>query len=105
MTKQGYETGKRMTVSYWPIAEAIPYARNARVVPDSAVAKVAASIREFGFKNPILVSKDGTIIAAEKAGRRCFAMELSPAFCEVAVKRWENYTGETATLDTQDATS
>jgi len=36
------------------------------------------------------------IIAAEKLGRRCFAMELEPVFCDVAVKRWEDWTGKKA---------
>ncbi|MFC1475815.1 DNA modification methylase [Candidatus Zixiibacteriota bacterium] len=38
------------------------------------------------------------IIAAEKLGRRCFALELEPRFCDVAVARWESYTGEKANL-------
>jgi len=37
-----------------------------------------------------------TIIAAEKARRKCYAMELSPAYCDVAVKRWEQATGRKA---------
>ena len=36
------------------------------------------------------------IIAAERVGRRCFAMELEPVFCDVAVKRWEEFTGKKA---------
>lgn len=33
------------------------------------------------------------IVAAERAGRRCFAMELDPVYCDVAVRRWEIATG------------
>jgi DNA modification methylase len=36
------------------------------------------------------------IVAAEMTGRRCFAMELSPAYVDVAVKRWQDYTGKKA---------
>jgi DNA modification methylase len=36
------------------------------------------------------------IIAAERVNRRCFAMELEPFFVDVAVKRWEEYTGKKA---------
>ncbi len=36
------------------------------------------------------------IIAAERLGRRCFAMELEPTFVDVAVKRWEQFTGRAA---------
>jgi DNA modification methylase len=36
------------------------------------------------------------IIAAERLNRRCFAMEIEPAFCDVAVKRWEEFSGTKA---------
>lgn len=36
------------------------------------------------------------IIAAERLGRRCFAMEIEPVFCDVAVRRWEEFTGRKA---------
>ena len=39
------------------------------------------------------------LIAAEKLLRRCRAMELEPAFVEVAIRRWEKATGKSATLD------
>lgn len=39
------------------------------------------------------------IIAAEQLGRRCYAMELSPVYVDVAVKRWENLTGKKAQRD------
>ncbi len=42
-------------------------------------------------------SGSGTqLISAEETGRRCFAMELAPAFVDVAVKRWEKTTGQKA---------
>lgn len=37
-----------------------------------------------------------TIIAAEQTGRKCYAMEISPAYCDVAVARWEKATGRKA---------
>jgi DNA modification methylase len=37
-----------------------------------------------------------TIIAAERLGRRCYAMEIEPRYCDVAIKRWEDYTGQKA---------
>jgi len=39
------------------------------------------------------------LVAAEKLGRKCRAIELSPAFVDVAVRRWEKATGEVAVLD------
>ena len=36
------------------------------------------------------------LVAAERSGRRSFAMELDPVYCDVAVRRWENATGKVA---------
>ena len=38
-----------------------------------------------------------TIIAAEMTGRACHAIEISPQYVDVAVRRWQNFTGQTAT--------
>lgn len=57
-----------------------PYARNSRTHSDSQVAQIAASIREFGFTNPILIDDDGGIIAGH--GRvlaaRSLGMDRAP---------------------------
>ena len=37
-----------------------------------------------------------TLIAAEQLGRRCLAIEIEPAYCDVVVLRWEQLTGEKA---------
>jgi len=42
-----------------------------------------------------------TIIAAEQLKRRCFAMEISPQYVDVAVTRWEALTGQKAQLETR----
>jgi len=39
------------------------------------------------------------LIAAERSGRRCRAIEITPAYIDVAVKRWQKATGNEATLD------
>jgi DNA modification methylase len=40
-----------------------------------------------------------TLIAAETTGRTCLAIELNPAYVDVAVERWQRFTGKAATLD------
>ena len=40
-----------------------------------------------------------TIIAAEMTGRSCHAVELNPAYVDVAVKRWQAFTGDRAALE------
>jgi DNA modification methylase len=44
------------------------------------------------------VGSGTTIIAAEKLGRRCYAMEIEPRYCDVAIRRWEAFTGRKAEL-------
>ena len=45
-----------------------------------------------------------TIIAAEMTGRSCHAIELNPAYVDVAVKRWQDFTGQLATLESDGRT-
>ena len=54
---------KAMKIELWPIDKLIPYARNARTINAAAVEKVAASIQEFGWQQPVVVDSDGVIIA------------------------------------------
>jgi DNA modification methylase len=37
-----------------------------------------------------------TLIACEKSGRACYGMEISPAYCDVIVNRWQDFTGQRA---------
>jgi ParB-like chromosome segregation protein Spo0J len=53
----------------------IPYARNAKKHDAAQVSKIAGSIREFGFNNPVLIDKDNGIIAGH--GRVMAAQSLS----------------------------
>jgi DNA modification methylase len=39
-----------------------------------------------------------TMIAAEKIGRKSYLMELDPKYCDVILKRWEDFTGKKAVL-------
>lgn len=57
-----------------PIDALIPYARNARTHSDAQVAQIAASIREWGWTNPILIDETGGIIAGH--GRVMAARKL-----------------------------
>ena len=40
-----------------------------------------------------------TVIACEKEGRVCLAIELNPAYVDMAITRWQNFTGKSAVLD------
>ena len=63
-----------MIIEHLATASLIPYARNAKKHDASQVAKLAGSIREFGFNNPVLIDKDNGIIAGH--GRIMAAQSL-----------------------------
>lgn len=63
-----------MQVETMALDALIPYARNSRTHSDAQVAQIAASIREFGFTNPVLVDAQGGIIAGH--GRVMAARKL-----------------------------
>jgi len=44
----------------------------------------------------LFLGSGSTLIACEKTGRTCYGMELSEKYCDVILKRWEDYTGKTA---------
>jgi ParB-like nuclease domain len=48
-------------IEYWPIGKFVPYARNPRK-NDAAVDRMCASIREFGFKIPVLARSNGDVV-------------------------------------------
>ena len=56
------------------VSDLIPYARNSRTHSDVQVNKIASSIKEFGFLNPVLIDKDNGIIAGH--GRVMAAQKL-----------------------------
>jgi len=63
-----------LEIEYRAIDSLVPYIRNARTHSDAQVAQIAASIKEFGFTNPILVDGDNGIIAGH--GRLAASRQL-----------------------------
>ena len=52
-----------LAIEHVPVADLKPYPGNARTHSPKQIAEIASSIKAFGFNNPVLVDKDGTIIA------------------------------------------
>tara|TARA_R110000823_G_C15911199_1_gene497770 strand:+ start:188 stop:1453 length:1266 start_codon:yes stop_codon:yes gene_type:complete len=61
-------------IEHTPIEDLVPYAANARTHSEDQVSQIAASIKEFGFNNPVLIDVDNGIIAGH--GRVMAAMKL-----------------------------
>lgn len=64
----------QLEIKYKPLADLIPYARNSRTHSEAQIKQIAASIREFGFVNPILISTGNDIVAGH--GRALAAEKL-----------------------------
>lgn len=79
-------------LEHWPIGDLIEYARNPRK-NDHAVDKVAAAIREFGFRVPILAKSDKTVVdghlrlkAAKKLGLETVPVLLCDDMTDAQIK-------------------
>jgi len=83
------------------IADLRPSNYNPRKISDPALASLKKAMAEFGdlsgqiCLDPFLGS-GSTLIACEKTSRRCFGMEIDPLYCDVIIKRWEQFTGKKA---------
>lgn len=64
-----------LQITYKKTADLIPYARNSRTHSDKQINQIASSIKEFGFRVPVLVDKDNGIIAGH--GRVLAALKLN----------------------------
>ena len=66
------------------------------------VGLLAAIMEDFTGAGAVVldqfVGSGTTIIAAERQGRRCYAMEIEPRYVDVCVARWEAFTGLKAAL-------
>ena len=64
------------------------------------VALVAEAILNSSKKGDIVTDIFGgsgtTLMASEQTGRKCYMMELDPHYCDVIIKRWEDFTGKKA---------
>ena len=77
-----------ISIEYQDVSRLLPYARNSRTHSEEQVAQVAASIKEFGWTNPILVDEENMIIAGH--GRLLAAQRLDLG--SVPTIRLENLT-------------
>lgn len=98
------QTEPSLNVEQWPIDRVIGYARNPRKISDSAVSKVASSIKEYGWRQPIVVDGEGVIVvghtrlaAAEKLGLTTVPVHVAADMTPQQVKAYrlaDNRTSE-----------
>jgi len=74
LKRSGAKLNKFPTYKTFNVADLIPYARNSRTHSEAQVTKIAASIKEFGFLNPVIVDGENGIVAGH--GRVMAAKKL-----------------------------
>lgn len=81
-------TAPTFLVQNWPLNRIRPYPRNARKITQAAIDKVALSLREFGWRQPIVVDPDGVIVV----GHVRFAGAQANGWSEAPVHVADNLT-------------
>lgn len=90
--------GDRKQVSVWEFdKQSIPGHTTPKPV-DLIARAMQNSSRANDLVLDLFLGSGSTMLAAEKTGRKCYGMELDPKYVDVAVKRWEDFTGKKAEL-------
>src|SRR5438477_11380212 len=97
-----------MQIELRPLDQIIPYENNPRI-NDPAVDAVAKSLREFGFRQPIVVDKDGVIVvghtrwkAAKKLGLAQVPVHVAAELSPAQAKAYRIADNQTATIAAWD---
>jgi DNA modification methylase len=102
---------KEVTSNFWQVSNTGSQAENHKAcfpveLPERGIAIVA---KNTGVVFEPFGGSGTTAIACEKTGRDCYMMELDPKYCDVIIKRWQDFTGKQAvhaeTGETFDASS
>ena len=97
--KKGNWTGDRKQTTLWTIPQRRPGRRNRARDPEAGRVHAPADAEQLepgqAIYEPFLGSGT-TLIAAQSCGRVCFGIEIDPLFVDVAIRRWQAFTGEKA---------
>ncbi|MGJ0397427.1 MAG: ParB N-terminal domain-containing protein [Methylocystis sp.] len=93
-----------LAVETWPIERVRPYEGNPRVISDAAIEKVAASINAFGWRQPLVVDREGVLVvghtrllAAQRLGLASVPVHVAADLTPEAARAYrlaDNRTGE-----------
>jgi ParB-like chromosome segregation protein Spo0J len=73
-----------LAIEWRALNRVLPYENNPRIITDAAISKVAASIKEFGWRQPIVVDEDGVILVGHTRKRAAELLELKKVPVHVA---------------------
>jgi DNA modification methylase len=92
---------KEVTSNFWQVSNTGAQAENHKAcfpveLPQRGIGIVA---KNTGVVFEPFGGSGTTAIACEKTDRDCYMMELDPKYCDVIITRWQDFTGQTATLE------
>jgi len=92
--------GKRIG-SVWKLQKdkAIKYKHPTQKPVELSVEAIDKTTKPKALILDLFLGSGSTLIACEKLDRICYGMELDPKYCDVIIKRWENFTGKKAELE------
>jgi len=92
--------GKRIG-SVWKLQKdkAIKYKHPTQKPVELSVEAIDKTTKPKAVILDLFLGSGSTLIACEKLDRICYGMELDPKYCDVIIKRWENFTGKKAELE------
>jgi DNA modification methylase len=98
--KPGHWTGDRSQTTLWQIDHRKSETGHSAQKPVECMRRPIENNSSLGqaVYDPF-VGSGTTIIAAQMTGRACHAIEIAPAYVDVALQRWQDFTGNAATLD------
>jgi DNA modification methylase len=95
--KTGHWSGDRSQTTLWEISHSKSETGHSTQKPVECMRRPIENNSSVGQAVYEPFSGSGTtLIAAEMTGRICHALEIDPGYCDVAVTRWENFTGKKA---------
>ena len=100
-TRAHFDNTHDLMTDVWEFPRVTGEEKHGHATP-KPVAMMARCIKSSAPERSVVVEpflgSGSTLIAAEQLGRKCYGMEISPAYCDVIVKRWETLTGKKARL-------
>ncbi|MCK1417629.1 site-specific DNA-methyltransferase [Bradyrhizobium sp. CW4] len=97
--KKGYWTGDRKQTTLWTIGSGGQDAETRHATQKPVECMRRPMLNNSGPGQAIyepFLGSGTTLIAAQSCGRVCFALEIDPLFVDVAIRRWQSFTGEKA---------
>ena len=94
-----YGKGEQKT-SVWNIAKPLKNDLHPTMKPIELIENAILNSSEKGMLVvDYFLGSGSTLIACEKTDRCCYGVEIDPHYCDVIIKRWEDFTGKKATLE------